>query len=81
MKIGYTENMREPLEPRSNLKIVQTVSRSNHKTSVKFDFPIWNSGMDLKWKKRKRETDEEDPKMKQEIKGAPIDGMMRLKRN
>ena len=61
--------MREPLEPRSNLKIVQTVSRSNHKTLMKFDFPIWNSSMHLKWKKKKkkRETDEEDPKMKQEI--------------
>ena len=61
--------MREPLEPRSNLK-----NRSNCKpvqpyVCEEICFPIQNFGMDLKWEKKiiKRENDEEDPKMKQKI--------------
>ena len=58
--------IQEPLERRSNLKNRSNCNPVQPYVCEKICFPIWNSGMDLKWEKKiKRENDEEDPKMKQ----------------
>ena len=61
--------MKEPLELRSNLKNCSNCMPVQSYVCEEICFPIWNSGMDLKWEKKiiKRENDEEDPKMKQKI--------------